>query len=242
MNPLHNALRKSWRRLHELPEAERRNSDPASLSGRLERAWGWPGVGVVTAAGALAVFAVLGLVAWASGLPWLFPSLAATVVLMLETPQRAQASPRNAVVGHLVGIGAGYATLLAFGLTRVGPATVVGVGPRRVAAAALAVALTALLINGVGLPHPPAVSSTLVVALGVLRTPVALAVMAAACVLTVALCVTVNRLAGAASPLWSPRADGSDLGRDRRHEAARHGPPTRHGPPKGLGGDGHSQV
>ena len=193
------------RGLQDLPEAERRNSDATSLSGRIERAWGWPGTGLVTAVGGLVVLAVLGAVAWATQLPWLFPSAAPTVVLMLETPLRAQASPRNAVVGHLVGIGVGYSMLLVFGLTEVGPATVVGVGPRRVAAAALAVALTALLVNGIGLPHPPAASSTLVVALGVLRTPVALAVMAGACVLAVALCVAVNRMAGAAVPLWSPR-------------------------------------
>ena len=195
----------AWQRLHELPDGERRNSDPTSLSGRIERAWGWPGVGVVGAAGGLVVFAALGVMAWGSGLPWIFPSLAPTVVLMLETPLRAQASPRNATVGHLVGIAAGYAMLATFGLTTVGPATVVGVGPRRVAAAALAVALTVLVIDGAGLPHPPAASSTLVVALGVLRTPVALAVMAGAALVTVALCAAVNQLAGVRAPLWSPQ-------------------------------------
>ena len=151
------------------------------------------------------VLAVSGAVTWATRLPWLSPARRPPWCSCSRPRCAPQASPRNAVVGHLVGIGVGYCMLLVFGLTDVGPATVVGVGPGRVMAAALAVALTALLVNGIGLPNPPAASSTLVVALGVLRTPVALTVMAGACVLTVALCVAVNRMAGAAVPLWSPR-------------------------------------
>jgi hypothetical protein len=51
---------------------------------------------------------ISGLLAWETRLPWVFPSLAPTVVLMFETPLRPQASPRNAVIGHGVGIGVGY--------------------------------------------------------------------------------------------------------------------------------------
>jgi hypothetical protein len=80
-------------RLLELPVTERRNAHPRSLTGRVERALGWPGVGLVGFLGAGIVFTILGIVAWLTRPPWVFPSLAPTVVLMFETPLRPQASP-----------------------------------------------------------------------------------------------------------------------------------------------------
>lgn len=197
------------RRLTDLPASERRGVDPDSRTGRLERAWGWPGVGLIGFAGAILVFTVLGVLAWQTHLPWVFPSLAPTVVLMFETPLRAQASPRNAVVGHVVGIGVGYSMLLFFGLSTAGPVTSTGVGPARIGAAGLAVAVTTLVINGAGLPHPPAASSTLIVALGLLHTPRELAVMVGAAVLTVLLCWGLNRAGGVGVTLCGARRTSS---------------------------------
>lgn len=188
-----------------LPVRERRNANPDSVTGRLERAWGWPGVGLVGFAGAGVVFAAVGALAWASGLPWLFPSLAPTVVLMFETPLRPQASPRNAVLGHAVGIGVGYGMLVAFGLEAAAPITAAGVIGPRIAAAALAVAVTTLLLNSAAIPHPPATASTLIVGLGLLRDPIDLTVMFAAVVLVTGLCWSLNRIGGVEVPRWSPR-------------------------------------
>jgi hypothetical protein len=192
-------------RLLDLPGTERRTTDPNSLTGRVERALGWPGVGVVGFIGAGTVFAVLGVLAWWSRLPWVFPSLAPTVVLMFETPLRPQASPRNAVIGHLVGIAVGYGLLAAFGLTTAGPITQVGVTIPRIIAAALAVATTTLLLNSMAVPHPPASSSTLVVSLGLLHRPTQLAVMIAAVLIATGMCLLGNTLSGVAAPTWSPR-------------------------------------
>jgi hypothetical protein len=187
-------------RLLDLPASERRTANPRSLTGRIENALGWPGVGIVSFLGTVTVFALLGALAWSSHLPWLFPSLAPTVALMIETPLRPQASPRNAVVGHLVGIGAGYGLLTAFDLTSAGPLTQVGATIPRAIAAALAVAATTLLLNSAGIPHPPASSSTLIVSLGLLHRPTQLAVMIAAVLLATSMCYSLNTLSGAAAP------------------------------------------
>jgi hypothetical protein len=197
-------------RLLDLPATERRSANPDSVTGRIERRWGWPGVGLVGFIGTGVVFLLLGLLAWATRLPWVFPSLAPTVVLMFETPLRAQASPRNAVIGHGVGIGLGYGLLAAFGLTDAGPITVVGMSPARVAAAALAVAATTLLLNSAAAPHPPAASSTLIVSLGLLRHPIQLAVMCAAVLAMTAMCWLLNRISGVAVPRWSPHPPPPD--------------------------------
>jgi CBS-domain-containing membrane protein len=192
-------------RLLDLPASERRTADPDSLTGRIERALGWPGVGVIGFLGAGTVFALLGVLAWRTHLPWVFPSLAPTVVLIFETPLRPQASPRNTILGHLVGIGTGYGFLVAFGLTTAGSITHVGVTIPRIVAAALAVAMTTLVLNSAGMPHPPATSSTLIVSLGLLHRPTQLAVMIAAVLVTTAMCWMLNTLIGVTAPPRSPR-------------------------------------
>lgn len=53
--------------------------------------------------------------------------------------------------------------------------------------------------------HPPAGASALIVALGILRTAEALAVIFGAVVLVTALAWAFNRLTGVNAPVWSPR-------------------------------------
>ncbi len=56
-------------------------------------------------------------------------------------------------------------------------------------------------------PHPPAGATTLIVSLGILRTPVDLAVLTLAVVLLTIQGFVINRLAGIDYPTWSPRKD-----------------------------------
>ncbi|GAA0654337.1 hypothetical protein GCM10010193_00570 [Kitasatospora atroaurantiaca] len=55
-----------------------------------------------------------------------------------------------------------------------------------------------------GVAHPPAGATTLIVAMGLLRTPGQLAVIMLAVVLLVVQGLLVNRLAGIPYPLWRP--------------------------------------
>lgn len=162
--------------------------------------------------------ALMATVALLSGQPFIFPSLGPTAFLFFYTPLAPAASPRNAVLGHLIGAVAGWASLAAFGLLDAGPAIATGVTGARVGAAALSLGLTSGLMVLFRAPHPPAGATTLIISLGILRTPAQLAVLMAAVVLLALQAIAINRLAGLPYPLWaSPRspaqAPGTHAGR-----------------------------
>jgi CBS domain-containing membrane protein len=148
--------------------------------------------------------AVLAAIAQVFGLPFIFPSLGPTVWLLLTAPTIASTAPRSVLGGHLVGIAAGYAALLAFGLTDV-PPDMQGMSGERVGAAALSLSLTLALMVWLDLPHAPAAATTLIVGLGLIREPLDLLVMLLAVALLVAHGFAVNRLAGVRYPAWRPR-------------------------------------
>ncbi|WP_246843388.1 HPP family protein [Allokutzneria sp. NRRL B-24872] len=145
---------------------------------------------------AIAVIAVL---AMATGEPLLFPSLGPTAFLIFTRPAPPTASPRNTVLGHLIGVGAGWLGLAVCGLLNT-PPDLAHADWARVGAAAIALGLTCGLMPLLGVPHPPAGATTLIVALGLLRTPEQLAVLMTGVVLITLLGVVINRLAAGSSP------------------------------------------
>ena len=158
--------------------------------------------------------ALMATVALLSGQPFIFPSLGPTAFLFFYTPMAPAASPRNAVIGHLIGALAGWVSLAAFGLLHAGPAVGGGVTAARVGAAALSLGLTSGLMVLLRAPHPPAGATTLIVSLGLLHTPLQLAVLMAAVVLLCAQAIAINRLAGLPYPIWR-----GDVGESRKQKA-----------------------
>jgi CBS-domain-containing membrane protein len=139
-----------------------------------------------------------------TGSPFIFPSLGPTAFLFFYTPRAPSASPRNTLVGHTIGVLAGYLSLLVTGLTTAGPALAVGVTWPRVIAAALSLGLTAGLMVLCKSPHPPAGATTLIISLGILTKPWQLALLLIAVVLLTIQALVINRLAGIPYPLWNP--------------------------------------
>ena len=135
----------------------------------------------------------------------MFPSLGPTAFLFFYTPTAASAAPRNTVFGHLIGALAGYLALDVFGLTEAAPAFETGVSAARVGAAAVSLGLTSGLMVWFRVPHPPAGATTLIVSLGILRTPAQLSVLMLAVVLLTVQGFVINRLAGIDYPPWRPR-------------------------------------
>ncbi|HEX5437309.1 MAG TPA: HPP family protein, partial [Gemmatimonadaceae bacterium] len=129
-----------------------------------------------------------------------------TAFLFFYTPLAPSASPRNAVVGHLIGVAAGWASLAAFHLLHAPPAMMTGVTAAHIGAAALSLGLTSGLMVLLRAPHPPAGATTLIIALGLLRTPEQMAVLMAAVVLLTLQAIAINRLAGVPYPVWGPRS------------------------------------
>lgn len=138
-----------------------------------------------------------------SKLPFMFPSLGPTAFMLLHSPLSPSASPRNTIIGHLIGVLAGYASLCVFDLALAGPGINDVTWPR-VLAAGLSLGLTAAVMVLLDVPHPPAGATTLIVSLGVLTQPIDLAVVMGGVVLLVLEAFAINRLAGIRYPLWRP--------------------------------------
>ena len=149
--------------------------------------------------------------------PFIFPSLGPTAFLFFYTPTAPAASPRNTIVGHAIGVIAGYLSLVVTGLTGAGPALTVGVTWPRVIAAALSLGLTAGLMVLLKSPHPPAGATTLIISLGILTKPLQLVLLMGAVVLLTLQALVINRLAGVPYPLWNPIREapiGGDTAKD----------------------------
>jgi CBS domain-containing membrane protein len=136
--------------------------------------------------------------------PFIFPSLGPTAFLFFYTPRAPTASPRNTIVGHTIGVLAGYFSLVVAGLTAAGPALAVGVTWPRVIAAGLSLGLTSGLMVLLKSPHPPAGATTLIISLGILTKPLQLLLLLVAVVLLTLQALAINRLAGIPYPLWNP--------------------------------------
>jgi CBS domain-containing membrane protein len=160
--------------------------------------------------GIMAAFAIL------LHAPFIFPSLGPTAFHYFSRQSAPSASPRNAIIGHLIGTGAGYFSLVVTGLTTAGPAIANGITWPRVIAVALSLGLTAGLMLLFRASHAPAGATTLIIALGILTQPWQLGVLMAAIILLTLQAIAINRLFGVPLPLWSPPAapaksvDGSD--------------------------------
>jgi CBS-domain-containing membrane protein len=152
---------------------------------------------------------LLASLAWLTGHKLLFPSLGPTAFLVFYTPLVPSASPRNAVLGHLIGVLCGYGSLALFGLTEAAPALLTGVDLPRIGASALSLAATSGLMVLFSVQHPPAGATTLIVSLGLMRRPPDLVVLMIAVALLCVQAWVINRLAGIPYPAWSPRRERS---------------------------------
>ena len=153
----------------------------------------------------LIAIAVMSLLAFVTGEPFIFPSLGPTAFLLFYSPLLPASCPRNTLGGHAIGGAAGYLGLVAFGLTDAPPALASSVTAGRIGATALALGLTSGAMVLARVPHPPAGATTLIVSLGILREPDQLVILMVAVVLLVVQGFLINRLAGIPYPVWSPR-------------------------------------
>ncbi len=147
--------------------------------------------------------AIMAIVALFTHSPFVFPSLGPTAFLFFSTPNAPAASPRNTIIGHAIGVLAGYLSLVITGLTNAGPTVSVGVSWPRVIAAALSLGITGGLMILLHASHPPAGATTLIISLGILTKPLQLGILMLAIVLITLLTILIHRLAHVSYPLWS---------------------------------------
>src|SRR5579863_5728335 len=145
---------------------------------------------------------LLGLLAFLTGSPFVFPSLGPTAYLFFFSPLAQVSSPRNTILGHAIGLICGYA---AFALA-VASSPPFGINPgvhgARLLAAALSLSATGALMAFLRISHPPAGATTLIVSLGIISQPKELVVIEAAVILLTVQAFAINRLAGIPYPVW----------------------------------------
>jgi CBS-domain-containing membrane protein len=183
----------------------------AVLLGRLKLAWllrHFPSRLVwalyVLANGFLTI-ALLALLAVVTGSPFVFPSLGPTAYLLFTAPLAENSSPRNAILGHTIGLICGYGALVITGSSNLPFGVHMGIYPARVLAAALSLSATGAFMVLLRAGHPPAGATTLIVSLGIISKPKELVIIEAAVFLLVAQALVINRMAGIAYPVWRHR-------------------------------------
>ena len=154
--------------------------------------------------------AVLALLALVSHNPFVFPSLGPTAFLLFFSPLAESCSPRNTILGHAVGLVCGYGAYVITGAGAVPFGVHPGIFWPRILAAALSLSATGALMVLLGVSHPPAGATTLIVSLGIISKPRELVIIEVAVFLLVAQALAINRLAGLPYPLWTAPAQKTE--------------------------------
>jgi CBS domain-containing membrane protein len=159
---------------------------------------------------------LLALLALLSRNPFVFPSLGPTAYLLFFSPLAKTCSPRNTIFGHAIGIICGYGAFVVTGAGALPFGVHPGIFWPRILAAALSLSATGALMVLLGVSHPPAGATTLIISLGIISKPPELVIIEVAVFLLVAQALVINRLAGLPYPLWNvgpstkPVNEGSD--------------------------------
>lgn len=151
--------------------------------------------------------ALMAALAMLTGTPFVFPSLGSTAFLIFYSPRSVSASPRSTILGHLIGIATAYFALFVTGLLHSGSALTAPLTWPRALAVALALGLCAAIMILTRTPHPPAASTTLLIALGIVIDPRQVLIMYVGVALLVLQAIVINRLAGIPYPLWNAAHD-----------------------------------
>jgi len=155
------------------------------------------------------LFTVLGAIAWATGQPFVFPSLGPSAFLLAFDRRSGRGRAARIVGSHLIGGVAGLAAwwLIAPGasLTATPPAFSPE-GFRLAASATVSLVATSWAMIATDAVHAPACATTLIVSLGLLSTPTEVAIIVGSVTVLVGVHAGVIRvfegIVGDAHPLY----------------------------------------
>lgn len=129
---------------------------------------------VVRVISIIILIGILGSLATLFKEPLLFASIGPTVIIVVHRPDMRYTRPRVIILGHGVAILAGVGGLLLFGLYGAPSAIIGGFDLQRIGATSFAMAVTGVFGEETSFYHPPAGATALLVALGILSSPVQL--------------------------------------------------------------------
>lgn len=116
-----------------------------------------------------ALLFVAAVIAWLTHRPFIFASLGPTAYELVETPERKSARPYNVMVGHLVAVLTGFLALWATNAWSSPGISQDTIGWRRIAAVVLASAGTVVVTLLMKATQPAALSTTLLISLGLMQ-------------------------------------------------------------------------
>ena len=175
-----------------------RFSVPAMLSRQDEQRL----ISIVAALDGGLALLVISVAAWLSGLPLLFASLAPTAFILFTRPFSPAAEPRSIVLGHSMAIACGFSSWSIVSLFVDQPLSLADPSFALCLSADLAFFMTCVLLVRTSCAHPPACSTTLIVACGAMTGWPDLLVMEIAVLLLTYQGVLMHRLLGVHAPLW----------------------------------------
>lgn len=126
---------------------------------------------VLAPIGEAALLAIVGAVGCFSHQPLIFASLGPTAYELIETPHRRSAKPYSILVGHAAAIAAGFIAIYVTGAAHVAPVSSGGVPAPRIWAAAVAALITVFVTLLLRASQPAAISTALLVSLGMMQRP-----------------------------------------------------------------------
>ena len=161
------------------------------------------------------LFTVLGVIAWGSGQPFIFPSLGPTA-FVLAFDRRSERTQTYRVIGsHLIG---GVAGLMAWAVVATGISITTTTAPfstagfRLAASATVSIVLTSWAMIATDAIHPPACATTLIISLGLLSTPLRVGIIIGSVTILVlfhsGVLFVFKRIVGQSHPLY--REEKSD--------------------------------
>ncbi len=149
---------------------------------------------LIAPVGEAALILVVSIVGWATHQPLVFASLGPTAYEIIEKPGQPSARPYNVIVGHFIAVLAGFAALFIVHAWSVPSVSASGVPFLRVWAAVIAALITVFFTLLVKATQPAALSTTLLVSLGIMQTSWEAAMIMAGVVLITAVGEPMRRM------------------------------------------------
>lgn len=148
----------------------------------------------IAPAGEALLILIVGLAGWLSHQPLIFASLGPTAYELIETPHRRSAQPYSIFVGHLAGVAAGYLALAVTASWAAQPPSLNGVPLVRVLAVVVATALTVFVTMLLRASQPAAISTSMLITMGIMSAPRDAIVIMAGVILMIAVGEPLRRI------------------------------------------------
>ncbi len=145
---------------------------------------------------------IMGVTAYFTSWPFIFPSLGPSTFLCFYSPSSPMASPRNMVLGHAIGAGVGFCvyklSILLLPESISSSSMIMFLDP------AIALGIAGMVMVITGILHPPAASTTMIAAMGLMPNWYETLVVVGAVAMIAAQGYIMHTLAGIRYPLWNP--------------------------------------